>query len=82
MISDDPPIKSADDLPFFPEQLAAMDPYGPAYAAKVDELMVLCDELEAAQAKRERRRARLVAATLPVRRPLVAVSLPAPQLSR
>jgi len=32
--------------------------------AKVDELMALCDELEAAQAKRERRRERLVAATL------------------
>lgn len=32
--------------------------------AKVDELMKLCDELEAAQAKRERRRDRLVAATL------------------
>jgi type I restriction enzyme, S subunit len=32
--------------------------------AKVDELMELCDELEAAQAKRERRRDRLVAATL------------------
>ena len=32
--------------------------------AKVDELMALCDELEAAQAKREDRRARLVAATL------------------
>lgn len=32
--------------------------------AKVDELMKLCDELEAAQAKRERRRNRLVAATL------------------
>ena len=32
--------------------------------AKVDELMALCDELEAAQAKRERRRDRLVAATL------------------
>jgi type I restriction enzyme, S subunit len=32
--------------------------------AKVEELMVLCDELEAAQAKRERRRDRLVAATL------------------
>jgi type I restriction enzyme, S subunit len=32
--------------------------------AKVDELMVLCDELEAAQQKRERRRDRLVAATL------------------
>lgn len=33
-------------------------------AAKVDELMTLCDELEAAQAKREKRRDRLVAATL------------------
>jgi type I restriction enzyme S subunit len=33
-------------------------------AAKVDELMALCDELEGTQAKRERRRARLVAATL------------------
>jgi type I restriction enzyme S subunit len=32
--------------------------------AKVDDLMKLCDELEAAQAKRERRRDRLVAATL------------------
>ncbi len=32
--------------------------------AKVGELMVLCDELEAGQAKRERRRDRLVAATL------------------
>jgi len=32
--------------------------------AKVDELMSLCDELEVAQAKRERRRDRLVAATL------------------
>jgi type I restriction enzyme S subunit len=32
--------------------------------AKVSELMTLCDELEAAQAKRERRRDRLVAATL------------------
>jgi len=32
--------------------------------AKVDELMGLCDKLEAAQAKRERRRDRLVAATL------------------
>jgi type I restriction enzyme S subunit len=32
--------------------------------AKVDELMALCDELEAAQIKRERRRNRLVAATL------------------
>ncbi len=32
--------------------------------AKVDELMALCDELEAAQQKRERRRDRLVAATL------------------
>jgi type I restriction enzyme, S subunit len=32
--------------------------------AKVNELMALCDELEAAQAKRERRRGRLVAATL------------------
>ncbi len=32
--------------------------------AKVDELMALCDKLEAAQAKRERRRNRLVAATL------------------
>jgi type I restriction enzyme S subunit len=32
--------------------------------AKVDELMVLCDELDAAQQKRERRRDRLVAATL------------------
>ncbi len=32
--------------------------------AKVDELMALCDELEAAQAKGERRRDRLVAATL------------------
>jgi type I restriction enzyme S subunit len=32
--------------------------------AKVDELMALCDELEAAQAKRERWRDRLVAATL------------------
>lgn len=32
--------------------------------AKVDELMALCDELEAAHAKRERRRDRLVAATL------------------
>lgn len=32
--------------------------------AKVDELMALCDELEAAQAKREARRDRLVAATL------------------
>lgn len=32
--------------------------------AKVDELMALCDELEAAQAKREDRRDRLVAATL------------------
>lgn len=32
--------------------------------AKVDELMVLCDELVAAQAKREKRRDRLVAATL------------------
>jgi len=31
---------------------------------KVDELMALCDELEAAQAKRERRRDRLGAATL------------------
>jgi len=31
---------------------------------KVDELMALCDELEAAQQKRERRRERLVAATL------------------
>ncbi len=31
---------------------------------KVDELMALCDELEAAQQKRERRRDRLVAATL------------------
>ncbi len=32
--------------------------------AKADELMALCDELEAAQAKREKRRDRLVAATL------------------
>ena len=32
--------------------------------AKVEELMKLCDELEAEQAKRERRRNRLVAATL------------------
>lgn len=32
--------------------------------AKVDELMKLCDEMEAAQAKRERRRDRLVAAML------------------
>jgi type I restriction enzyme S subunit len=32
--------------------------------ARVDELMTLCDELEAAQAKRETRRDRLVAATL------------------
>ena len=32
--------------------------------AKVDELMALCNELEAAQAKREKRRDRLVAATL------------------
>jgi type I restriction enzyme S subunit len=32
--------------------------------AKVDELMALCDELEAAQSKREKRRDRLVAATL------------------
>ena len=32
--------------------------------AQVDELMALCDELEAAQAKRERRRDRLVVATL------------------
>ena len=32
--------------------------------AKVDELMKLCDELETGQAKRERRRDRLVAATL------------------
>lgn len=32
--------------------------------AKVDELMALCDELEAAQQKRERRRDRLVAAIL------------------
>ncbi|HEY3490531.1 MAG TPA: restriction endonuclease subunit S [Candidatus Deferrimicrobiaceae bacterium] len=32
--------------------------------AKVDELMALCDQLEAAQTKRERRRDRLVAATL------------------
>jgi len=32
--------------------------------AKVDELMALCDQMEAAQAKRERRRDRLVAATL------------------
>jgi type I restriction enzyme, S subunit len=32
--------------------------------AKVGELMALCDELEAAQAKRERRRDRLVSATL------------------
>jgi len=32
--------------------------------AKVDELMALCDKLEAAQSKRERRRDRLVAATL------------------
>lgn len=32
--------------------------------AKVDQLMALCDELEAAQAKREKRRGRLVAATL------------------
>ncbi|MEI7637781.1 MAG: restriction endonuclease subunit S [Syntrophus sp. (in: bacteria)] len=32
--------------------------------AKVDELMALCDELEAAQAKREKRREHLVAATL------------------
>ncbi len=32
--------------------------------AKSDELMALCDELEAAQAKREKRRDRLVAATL------------------
>ncbi len=32
--------------------------------AKVDELMALCDELVAAQVKRERRRDRLVAATL------------------
>ena len=32
--------------------------------AKVDELMRVCDELEAAQAKRERRRDRLVAASL------------------
>ncbi len=32
--------------------------------AKVDELMTLCDQLEASQAKRERRRDRLVAATL------------------
>ena len=32
--------------------------------AKVDELMALCDELEAAQAKRERRRDRLLAASL------------------
>lgn len=33
-------------------------------AAKVDELMVLCDRLEAAQAERERRRDRLAAAAL------------------
>ncbi len=32
--------------------------------AKVDELMVLCDQLEVAQQKREKRRDRLVAATL------------------
>lgn len=32
--------------------------------AKVDELMALCDELEAAQSKREKRRDRLVSATL------------------
>ncbi len=32
--------------------------------AKVDELMALCDRLEAAQAERERRRDRLVAASL------------------
>jgi type I restriction enzyme, S subunit len=32
--------------------------------AKVDELMALCDELEVAQAKREKRRDRLVASTL------------------
>lgn len=32
--------------------------------AKVDELMALCDELEAAQTKREKRRDRLVAASL------------------
>jgi type I restriction enzyme, S subunit len=32
--------------------------------AKVDELMALCDELEAVQTKREKRRDRLVAATL------------------
>jgi type I restriction enzyme S subunit len=32
--------------------------------AKVDQLMALCDELEAAQTKREKRRNRLVAATL------------------
>ncbi len=32
--------------------------------AKVDELMALCDELEAAQTKREKRRDRLVASTL------------------
>jgi type I restriction enzyme, S subunit len=32
--------------------------------AKVDELMALCDELEAAQSKREQRRERLVAASL------------------
>jgi type I restriction enzyme S subunit len=33
-------------------------------AAKVDELMALCDKVEAAQAKREKRRDRLVASTL------------------
>ncbi|MGC2064169.1 MAG: restriction endonuclease subunit S, partial [Thermodesulfovibrionales bacterium] len=48
------------------EALIPMPPLAEQHriVAKVDELMKLCDELEAAQAKRERRRDRLVAATL------------------
>jgi type I restriction enzyme S subunit len=44
--------------------------------AKVDQLMALCDELEAAQAKREKRRDRLVASTLS------GISIPESEISR